>query len=79
MQTFVKFFKIILEISFIMLLYYAIGTFLPIIYKVSTLCWIAVVILVLLFNYNFLVKIFIKEEINIIMIYFLITKLALNL
>lgn len=62
MQTFVKFFKIILEISFIMLLYYAIGTFLPIIYKVSTLCWIAVVILVLLFNYNFLVKIFIKEE-----------------
>lgn len=62
MQTFIKFIKIIFEISFIMILYYITGTFLPVIYKVSFLCWVAVIIIVLLFNYNFLIKLFIKEE-----------------
>lgn len=62
MQTFIKFIKIIFEISFIMILYYITGTFLPVIYKVSILCWVAVIIIVLLFNYNFLIKLFIKEE-----------------
>ena len=45
-----------------MILYYITGTFLPIVYKVSILCWFAAIIIVLLFNYNFLIKLFIKEE-----------------
>ena len=45
-----------------MILYYITGTFLPVIYQVSILCWSAVIIIVLLFNYNFLIKLFIKEE-----------------
>ena len=62
MQTFIKFIKIIFEISLIMILYYITSTFLPIVYKVSILCWFAAIIIVLLFNYNFLIKLFIKEE-----------------
>ena len=61
MQTILKSIKIIFEISLIMILYYIIGTFLPVIYQVSILCWSAVIIIVLLFNYNFLFKLFIKE------------------
>jgi hypothetical protein len=62
MQTIFKSIKIIFEISIIMILYYITGTFLPVIYQVSILCWSAVIIIVLLFNYNFLIKLFIKEE-----------------
>lgn len=62
MQTIFKSIKIIFEISLIMILYYITGTFLPVIYQVSILCWSAVIIIVLLFNYNFLIKLFIKEE-----------------
>ncbi len=62
MQTGLKFFKIIFEIALIMIIYYIIGSFLPIIYKVSILCWTAVIMLILLFNYNFISTLFIKNE-----------------
>ena len=78
MQTFFKFIKIIFEISLIMILYYITGTFLPVIYKVSILCWIAVTIIVLLFNYNFLIKLFIKEEKKKKMIYLIFTTLTIQ-
>ncbi len=64
MQTLIKFIKIIFEITLIMILYYIIGTFFPIIYKVSILCWIAVIIIILLFNYNSIVILFNKKELT---------------
>ncbi len=54
MQTVFKFLKMIFEMTLIMVIYYIIGSFLPIIHKVEILCWVAVIILILLFNYNFI-------------------------
>ena len=62
MQTIIKILKILFEIVLIMILYYIVGTFIPIIYKVSVLCWSAVFILILLFNYNFISSLFVKKE-----------------
>ena len=62
MQIMIKILKMIFEIAFIMILFYIVGVFLPIIYKVAILCWIAVVIIVILFNYNFISILFRKKE-----------------
>lgn len=61
-----------------MILYYITGTFLPIVYKVSILCWFAAIIIVLLFNYNFLIKLFIKEEQKEKMNYLIFTILTIQ-
>ena len=62
MQTLIKFLKILFEIALIMILYYIICTFFPALYKVSILCWTAVIILVLLFNYNLISNLFVNKE-----------------
>ncbi len=62
MQTVFKFLKMIFEVILIMVIYYITGNFLPIIHKVEILCWVAVIILILLFNYNFISTLFIRKE-----------------
>lgn len=64
MQIVIKFFKILLEIVLILILYHIVGKFFPIILKVSVLCWISIIIIVILFNYNFISTLFIKKEIK---------------
>ncbi len=61
MQTLFKFMKMILEIALLMLLYYTISNFLPIC-KIEGHCWFLVIILVLLFNYNFISTLSIPEK-----------------
>lgn len=58
MVKIIKLIRIILEIILIMSLYYVIGTFAPVIYKVSFLVWIAVIIFILLYNYDFITLFF---------------------
>lgn len=64
MQIVIKFLKILLEITLIIILYYIVGKFFPIILKASTLCWISVIIIIILFNYNFISTLFIKKELK---------------
>lgn len=62
MHIVLKFLKIVLEIAFIMITYYIIANFFSVLYEVCILCWIAVSILILLFNYNFFSILFTKKE-----------------
>lgn len=62
MHILLRFLKIVLEIAFIMIIYYITANFFPVLYKVCILCWFAVSILILLFNYNFFSILFTKKE-----------------
>lgn len=57
-----NYFKILLKIAMILITYFIIAKFIPIILKASTLFIIDTVIVVILSNYDFLISTFIKKE-----------------
>lgn len=65
MRIFINLLKIFLEITFLIIVYYIIGSFLPSIFNSTVLCWIAIIIIVFLFNYNSVSEIFIGKEKNV--------------